>query len=216
MPRRLLLLVPAALAVAGLVATAGSGGAASQPPDGARLDASVDVARRLYALEAGGTVARAAARRLAKDPRLTAAARSGAPRALRSAALRELFMPGRHVVRLSLQRRTEPPVDVGGRFVVAPAAKAVPGTRGAVVSASVQDVVGYVKLFHRLTGQAIVVHGAHGHAEARPTSLLHVPMPAEAGTVQVGGRPYAARTFAERGWAGEPLRVTVLVPTQRP
>ena len=92
----------------------------------------------------------------------------------------------------------------------------MPGTRGAVVSASVQDVVGYVKLFHRLTGQAIVVHGAHGHAEARPTALLHLPMPAEAGAVQVGGRPYAARTFAERGWAGEPLRVTVLVPTQRP
>jgi len=216
MPRRLLLLVPAALAVAGLVATAGSGGAASRPPDGARLDAYVDVARRLYALEAGGTVARAAARRLAKDPRLTAAARSGAPCALRSAALRELFMPGRHVVRLSLRRGTDPLVDVGGRFVVAPVAKAVPGTRGAVVSASVQDVVGYVKLFHRLAGQSIVVHGAHGHVEARPTSLLHVPMPAEAGAVQVGGRPYAARTFAERGWAGEPLRVTVLVPTQRP
>jgi len=216
MPRRLLLFVPAALAVAGLVATAGSGGAASRPPDGARLDAYVDVARRLYALEAGGTVARAAARRLAKDPGLTTAARSGAPRALRSAALRELFMPGRHVVRLSLQRGADPLVDVGGRFVVAPAAKAVPATRGAVVSASVQDVVGYVKLFHRLTGQAIVVHGAHGHAEARPTSLLHVPMPAEASAVQVGGPPYAARTFPERGWAGEPLRVTVLVPTQRP
>ena len=216
MPRRLLLLVPAALAAAALVATAGSGGAASQPPDGARLDAYVDVARRLYALEAGGTVARAAARRLARDPRLTAAARSGAPRALRSAALRELFLPGRHVVRLSLQRGADPLVDVGGRFVVAPAAKAVPGTRGAVVSASVQDVVGYVKLFHRLTGQAIVVHGADGHAEARPVELLHQPMPAQAGAVQVGGRPYAARTFTERGWAGEPLRVTVLVPTQRP
>ncbi len=46
--------------------------------------------------------------------------------------------------------------------------------------------------------------------------MLHVPMPARAGALQVGGRPYAARTFAERGWAGEPLRVTVLVPTQRP
>ena len=125
-------------------------------------------------------------------------------------------MPGRHVVRLSLHRGTDPLIDVGGRFVVAPAATTVPGTRGAVVSASVQDVVGYVKLFHRLTGQAVVVHGSDGHAEARPTELLHVPMPAEAGAVQVAGRPYAARTFAERGWAGEPLRVTVLVATQRP
>ena len=217
MSRRLLLLVPVALAAAALVATsATSRGAASQPPAGARLDAYTEVARRLYALEANGTVARAAARRLARDPRLTAAARSGAHHALRAAALRELFMPGKHVVRLGLQRGTDPLVDVGGRFVVAPAATLVPGTRGAVVSASVQDVVGYVKLFHRLTGQAVVVHGAHGHAEARPVGLLHVPMPAQAGAVGVAGRPYAARTFGERGWGGERLRVTVLVPTAAP
>jgi hypothetical protein len=43
-----------------------------------------------------------------------------------------------------------------------------------------------------------------------------MPMPATAGAVQVAGRPYAARTFAERGWGGEPLRVSVLVPTKRP
>jgi hypothetical protein len=216
MPRRLLLIVPAALVAGALVATATSGGAASQPPAGARLDAYTDVARRLYTLEADGTVARVAAKRLARDPRLVAAARSGRPHALRAAALHQLFLPGKHVVRLSLERGPSSLVDVGGRFVVAPAARMVPGTGGAVVSASVQDVVGYVKLFHRLTGQAIVVRGAHGHVEARPVSLLHVPMPLEAGAVQIGGRPYAARTFAEQGWAGEPLRVTVLVPTRAP
>jgi hypothetical protein len=125
-------------------------------------------------------------------------------------------MPARHVVRLRLVRGTTPLVDVGGRFVVAPASRTLPGTDGATVQASVQDVVGYAKLFHRLTGQAIVVHGRDGHAEARPASLLHVPMPATAGAVQIAGRPYAARTFAERGWGGEELRVTVLVPTPLP
>ena len=125
-------------------------------------------------------------------------------------------MAGKHVVRLSLARGADPLVDVGGRFVVAPAARAVPGTHGAVVQASVQDVVGYVKLFHRLTGQAIVVHGRTGHAEARPASMLHVAMPATAGAVQVAGRPYAARTFGEVGWGDEHLRVTVLVPTPMP
>jgi hypothetical protein len=219
MSRRLTVTV-AVLAVAAValvaVAAASSPRAASQPPAGARLDAYTDVARRLYALEAGGTVARAAARRLARDPRLAGAARTGAPHALRSAALRQLFMPGRHVVRLSLARGADPLVDVGGRFVVAPAARAVPGTRGAVVRASVQDVVGYVKLYARLTGQAIVVHGRPGHAEARPEGLLHVPMPAQAGNVQAGGRLYAARTCAARGWGGEPLRVTVLVPAPKP
>jgi hypothetical protein len=214
MPRRLAPL--AAPLVAGAVlalSLATSGSAAGGPPAGARLDAYVDVARRLYALEADGTVARVAAKRLARDPRLALAARSGARRPLRAAALRQLFMPGRHVVRLSLQRGGRSLVDVGGRFVVAPAARTVPDTGGAVVTASVQDVVGFVKLFHRLTGQAIVVHGAAGHAEARPVDLLHVPMPADAGAVQIAGRTYAARTFAERGWGGEPLRITVLVPT---
>jgi hypothetical protein len=217
MTRRVPIVVALALAAGALVATAASsGGAASQPPADARLDAYADVARRLYALEAGGAVARAAARRLARDPRLAAAARAGARHALRSAALRQLFMPGRHVVRLRLARGADPLVDVGGRFVVAPAAQAVPRSRGAVVQASVQDVVGFVKLFHRLTGRAIVVHGRPGHAEARPAGLLHVPMPARAGEVQAGGRLYAARTFAERGWGAEPLRVTVLVPAPRP
>ena len=92
----------------------------------------------------------------------------------------------------------------------------VPDSGGAVVSASVQDVVGYVKLFHRLTGQAIVVHGKHGHVEARPQGFLHVAMPATSGAVEVAGRSYAARTFAEAGWGGEPLRITVLVPTPAP
>jgi hypothetical protein len=217
MSRRVIPIALAAfLAAGGLTVAATSVGASAQPPAGARLDAYVDVARRLYTLEADGTVARAAARRLAHDPVLDAAARSGAPRSLREAALRQLFMPGRHVVRLSLARGADPLVDVGGRFVVAPAARALPDARGAVVLASVQDVVGYVKLFHRLTGQAIVVHGAPGHAESRPVDLVHVPMPAAAGAVQVAGRTYAARTFGERGWGGEPLRITVLVPTPAP
>jgi hypothetical protein len=213
MPRRLLPLAAPVIAGGVLVLALATSGSAAGPSAGAELDAYVGVAQRLYALEADGTVARAAARRLAADPRLALAARSGARGPLRAAALRQLFMPARHVVRLSLRRGDRPLVDVGGRFVVAPAARTVPGTDGAVVSASVQDVVGYAKLFHRLTGQAIVVHGAPGHAEARPVDLLHVPMPADAGAVQIAGRTYAARTFAERGWGGEPLRITVLVPT---
>jgi hypothetical protein len=38
-------------------------------------------------------------------------------------------------------------------------------------------------------------------------------MPADGGAVQVAGHVYAARTFSESGWGGEPLRVSVLVPT---
>jgi hypothetical protein len=202
----------AALAGIGVAACAGAA-TPGATPTAARLGAYVAVAQRLYTLEASGTVGRVAARRLARDRRLAAAVRSGNPALLRSNALRQLFNPGKHVVRLSVVRRGRTLVDVGGRFVVASSAHTLPRTRGAKVLASVQDVVGYVKLFHRLTGQGIVVRGRRGHVEALPVGALHVAMPRTGGVVAVAGRSYTAETFPERGWDGERLRVTVFVPT---
>jgi hypothetical protein len=218
MSRRLvgaLLALLAAGAFAVALATS-SGGAASRPPVAARLDAYVNVARRLETLGAQGPDARAAVRHLAGGGVLAAAARSGPPGALRRAAERLVAAPASHVVRVSVTRGGRRLVDVGGRFVLAPTERAVPGTRGAVVRASAQDVAGYVQLFGRLTGQAIVVRGKRGHVQARPLDLLHVPMPAQAGEIEVHGRLYAAQTFAAPGWGGESLHVTVLVPAPRP
>jgi hypothetical protein len=66
MSRRVPLAAAVLVVAAGaLAATVASGGAASQPPAGARLDAYAGVAQRLYALEAGGTVARVAPPRCA-------------------------------------------------------------------------------------------------------------------------------------------------------
>jgi hypothetical protein len=210
----LLVLLVAGVFVVAL--TASSGGAASQPPDGARLDAYADVARRLYALEADGTGARAAVRRLAGEQVFATAARSRTPGALHRAALRELSAPGSQVARLSVSRAGQRLVDVGGRFVVAPATRTVPGSRGVVVRASDQDVAGYVALLHRLTGQAVVVRGSRGHVKAEPLDLLRVRMPVQAGAVEAGGRLYAARTITVPGWVTEQLHITVLVPTPKP
>ena len=79
------------------------------------------MARRIYHQEADGAVGHAAVKRIARDPALLAAMRSGNPAALRAAALRQLFNPGKHVVRLSVMRGGRTLTDVGGRFVVAPA-----------------------------------------------------------------------------------------------
>src|SRR2546428_752741 len=86
-----------------------------------------------------------------------AGARPGgwAPAALRASALRQLFNPGKHVVRLAVVRRGRTLVDVGGAFVVAPARRELRAASGADLGrleASMQDVIGYVKLVHRLTG----------------------------------------------------------------
>ena len=72
-------------------------------PAAVRADTLAGVARRIYQQEAGGAVGHAAVRRIARDRALLAALGSGNPAALRAAALRQLFNPGKHVVRLSLR-----------------------------------------------------------------------------------------------------------------
>jgi hypothetical protein len=96
--------------------------------------------------------------------------------------------------------------DVGGAFVVAPATLPL---RGDVLEASMQDVVGYVKLVHRLTGVQIVVRGAPGHVEASLAAAADAALPAS-GDATIAGRAYVVRSFRERGYAGEALEVWIL------
>ena len=178
----------------------------SSAPATVRADTLAGVARRIYRQEAGGAVGHAAVKRIARDRALVAALRSGSRTALRAAALRQLFNPGKHVVRLSITRGGRTLTDVGGRFVVAPARLRL---RGAVLEASMQDVIGYVKLVHRLAGVDVVVRGAPGHVEGSLPAAAHTRLPAT-GSVTVAGRRYVVRSFRERGYDGEQLRVWIL------
>jgi hypothetical protein len=177
-----------------------------------RADTFAGVAKRIYRQEADGAVGHAAVKRIARDHALLAALRAGDMPALRSAALRQLFDPGKHVVRLSIVRGTRTLTNVGGAFVVAPAHLELHSAGGAplaTLEASMQDVVGYVKLVHRLTGADIVVRGRAGHVES---SLATPPatLPAS-GSATVDGRPCVVRSFQEVGFDGEPLTVSILV-----
>jgi len=176
-----------------------------------RADTLAAVAKRIYRQEADGAVGHAAVKRIARDHALLAAVRAGDMPALRSAALRQLFNPGKHVVRLSIVRGTRTLTNVGGAFVVAPAhleLHTAGGARLAKLEASMQDVVGYVKLVHRLTGADIVVRGRPGHVES---SLAMTPatLP-NSGTVTVDGRQLVVRSFHEAGYGGETLTVWIL------
>ena len=171
-----------------------------------RADTLAGVARRIYHQEAGGAVGHAAVKRIARDRALLAALRSGSPTALRAAALRQLFNPGKHVVRLSITRGGRRLTDVGGAFVVAPATLRL---RGALLEASMQDVIGYVKLVHRLTGAEVVVRGAPGHVESSLAGAANVTLPSS-GSMTVAGGTYEVRSFRERGYAGEALTVWIL------
>ena len=99
-----------------------------------RADTLASVARRIYQQEAGGAVGHAAVRRIARVHALLAALDRGSPAALRAAALRQLFNPGKHVVRLSVVRGGQTQTDVGGAVVVAPAHLRLRGAPGHVES----------------------------------------------------------------------------------
>ena len=148
LPLTVLVLAAAALPGCAVEQAEGQDPTASAPA-AVRADTLAGVARRIYHQEAGGAVGHAAVKRIARDHSLLAALDRGSPTALRAAALRQLFNPGKHVVRLSLVRGGQTLTNVGGAFVVAPAKLPL---HGAVLEASMQDVIGYVKLVRRLTG----------------------------------------------------------------
>jgi hypothetical protein len=200
-----------AVAAAALPGCAAEQAADQDPPAmaaaGVRADTLGGVARRIYAQEADGAVGNAAVRRIARDHALLAALRSGDRAGLRAAALRQLFNPGKHVVRLSVVRDGRPLTDVGGAFVVSPTRLELPG--GDVLEASMQDVVGYVKLVHRLTGAQVIVRGVPGHVETSLPAAARTALPA-AGDATIAGRHYVVRSFRETGFDGKALEVWIL------
>ena len=220
MPRRA---ITAALGAAALLA-AGCGTAAaptrspatpaSVDAAQARADAFATVASQLYRSESAGPAGRRNAARIARDPQLVEALGSGRHGAIRAAALRELFLPVKHVVRIRVVRGGRPVIDVGGSFVAGAEStrlRAPDGTSLGRLDVSMQDILGLTKLVSRFTGAAIVVHGRPGHVIASRPGLARVRMPAS-GRVTIAGRPFAVRTLDRTGFAGEPLRISVLVP----
>jgi hypothetical protein len=200
-------LVLAAVALAGCAVEQAEGqDPTPTAPAVVRADTLAGVAQRIYRQETDGAVGHTAVKRIARDRALVAALDAGNHAALRAAALRQLFNPGKHVVRLSIVRGGRTLTDVGGAFVVAPATL---GLHGNVLEASMQDVVGYVKLVHRLTGVQVVVRGAPGHVESSLAAAARAPLPAS-GDATVAGRSYAVRSFREAGFGGESLEVWIL------
>ena len=199
-------LVLAVAALPGCAAEQAEGHDPTPSAPAVRADTLAGVARRIYHQEAGGAVGHAAVRRIARDRALLAALGSDNSAALRTAALRQLLNPGKHVVRLSVVRAGRALTDVGGAFVVAPAQLDVGGD---LLEASMQDVVGYVKLVHRLTGAQIVVRGAPGHVESSLAAATHAALPVS-GDATLAGRSYVVRSFREPGYAGESLEVWIL------
>lgn len=178
--------------LAALCLLAVAGASSCGAPAGA-MDAYVNVAQRIYSSERGGSSARASLRRISHD--------GAAMRGSRAELLRQLYLPAFHVVRLRVARDGRV-TNVGGKFVVDG-----PSVDGLTIS--IQDVLGYVKLVSKLTGQGVIVRGRPGHVVASDPAFAKAKLPSS-GAVSVDGQEYQARSFTERGFAGEKLRIWIL------
>jgi hypothetical protein len=177
-------------------------------------DTLVGVAQRIYTQEVSGSVGRSQVRRILHDRVLDRAIADGDRKALRAEALRQLFLPGKHVVRIRVMKGDRVLTDVGGRFVVGDEVgvlRAADGHEIGRVEISMQDVLGYRRLVNRLLGAQIVVRGRPGHVESSLPAAADASLPSS-GTVSLDGRSYAVREFHERGFGEESLSAWLLVP----
>ena len=191
--------------------------AAASSPKARKPQSAIDrlavVARQRYSEEVNGAAVHKQIRRVAADPVLLRALRSGSLAALRAEVRLQNATPHAHITRLRVVRGSRVLADAGGTFVVAPAQKALQDARGRSLGRlqlSIQDVIGYVKYMRRNVHVDVVVRG-HGTGRMR-TSLPAAARVAltSSGTVKVGGHRYRVRSFSERGFAGETLRIWIL------
>lgn len=213
-------LIPGAAAgalVAGLLAMGAGAGAAPAQITTAQAAATSQITpyQARYTSEASGTAAHATLSRLAHDPGLLAAVRSGSSARIRS-YVNSRFRPvwyHWHVSRMRIMRGSTTVIETGVPFVVDGPTATLHDAHGhaiAQLQISIQDVIGFVRLNTRHGDANTVVRG-HGSADVR-TSLptaLKVKLPSS-GTVTIAGHRYQVGSFHETGWHGEPLQIWIL------
>jgi hypothetical protein len=157
--------------------------------------------------------------RIARDRILLGALSRGDVAGAQAEADAQLRSPANHfdhVTRIGVTRGSRvlvnATVNSDGVFVVAPGVRVLRlhGRTLGTLLVSIQDVTGYVKVVHDVTGADVVARGASGHVRTSvgtPTGA-HLP---PTGSVTIAGHRYSVRSFREVGWGNEPLTIWVLV-----
>jgi hypothetical protein len=194
-------------------------GLESHPADSAtatvaRVDRLTRAAKLRYDQETGGSVVRHQARRIASDPALLAALRSGNLPKLRAVVAREQLTPRAHISRLRIVRGKRVLADAGVVFVVAPAEQVLRAADGrplARLQVSIQDVIGFVRFMHRNFPVDVVTRGigaAHVRSSLPAAARKRLP---SAGTTTISGRRYEVRSFVRHALGNESVKVWILV-----
>ncbi len=183
-----------------------------------RIDAAVKLATRIYDRETRGRKLIKETARIARDGILLDALSRGDLSRAQADAHSQLTRPSNHVAhvtRISVVRASRvllnATLNSDGVYVVAPASRTLRlnGRRLGTLLVSIQDVTGFVKLVHRVTGAEVAVRGASGHIRASlgAAALVHLP---SSGHVTLAERRYLVRSFREVGWGNEWLTVWLL------
>jgi hypothetical protein len=223
-PSRLGRAAAAAAAVSAAIGLTGCGSATTRTTTAAcptcaqaigqvKADTLASVAERIYRQEVYGAPNGAAFAKIAPLPGLSRGLETG-DYALARRAIRD--QPVRHAVRVRVEDAAgKALVDVGLKFVIAGAAHPLIAPDGRAlgrITVSIQDVIGFVRLAHRLTGAGVVVRGSlDHHVETSLPAAVGVALPAS-GPVVVAGRRYTVSSFTGPGFAGERLTAWILAP----
>jgi hypothetical protein len=187
-------------------------------PGRSRIDGIVNVAKATYNNETKGAKLFQQLGRIARDGILLDALGRGDRAGAQAEADAQLRSPVNHlahVTRIGVIRGSRvlvnATVNSDGVFVVAPGTRVLRshGRLLGTLLVSLQDVTGFVKLVHRLTGAEVLVRGASGHVRTSLGAAAGVRLPSS-GHVTIAGRGYFVRTFGEIGWGNERLTVWIL------
>jgi hypothetical protein len=179
------------------------------------IDRLTAVAKQQYATEVHGGQAHATMRRVARDPALLSALRSGDMTRVRAYVRNEFDRVWYHwhVSRMRIYRGTNRVIDVGVPFVVAPSQMALRDSRGrslGTLQVSIQDEIGFVRFMHRNYPVDVVVRGrGAAHDRTSLPAALDVRLP-DSGTATVSGTGYQVRSFTQTALRGEPVKVWIL------
>jgi hypothetical protein len=198
-------------------ATAQAGGNVLLPRR-SHIDGIVNVAKATYYRETKGRKLFQQLGRIARDGILLDALSRGDLAGAQAEADAQLRSPVNHlahVTRISVIRGSRALVNAtvnsDGVYVVAPARRILrsDGRLLGTLLVSIQDVTGFVKAVHRLTGAEVLVRGASGHVRTSLGAAARMRLPSS-GQVTIAGRGYFVRSFGEIGWGKEPLTVWIL------
>jgi hypothetical protein len=191
-------------------AVAGISASSCRAVSASRASRAFDAARARYLTEARGAVIHADLRRLARDGILLSALAKRNLRAALAEASRQLV---RHVVRIRVLQGSRVLIDANSHsFDVAGSGielRAADGRNLGRLEITVQDVIGFIKLVHKLDAADVVVRGAYGEMRSSLPAAANLPLPSS-GCARVGSRRYAVRSFQERSFSGEPLTIWLL------